>query len=123
MEDPPVYNTKGGRPRKEEREKRSTTIGVRFSSFEKTLIKAKAKQSGLKDCEYIRQAAINGKVRRKPTPEEIGLFKAFIGYANNLNQLTKLTHKEGLSTITTKLLRVLNESNEVIKQIVNDSKN
>ena len=44
---------------------------------------------------YIREAALAATVTARHTPEENALLRSLAGMANNLNQLTKLSHQTG----------------------------
>ena len=46
-------------------------------------------------CEYIRESALNGEVVSGHNAETVAIAKNLIGMANNLNQLTKLSHQRG----------------------------
>ena len=45
--------------------------------------------------EYIRESALNGEVASGHNAETVAIAKNLIGMANNLNQLTKLSHQRG----------------------------
>ena len=45
--------------------------------------------------EYIRESALNGEVVSGYNEETVAIAKNLIGMANNLNQLTKLSHQRG----------------------------
>ena len=45
--------------------------------------------------EYIRESALNGEVVSGHNAETLAIAKNLIGMANNLNQLTKLSHQRG----------------------------
>lgn len=120
MEDKTKQNKKGGRPPKEI--KREFLMGFNATQYEKLVIQEKAKQSGLRIAEYLRQAAMNGKITRRPTAEEIQLYRNLTGLSNNLNQLTKEAHQQGLIQVIPKVLKTLDEVNKLITAI-NDNQN
>jgi hypothetical protein len=86
----------GGRP--EKAVKRESATGVRFTKAEYFIVRQKANKAGLKLTEYIRAMAVEGKVTAKLNEEEKNFFRQLIGMANNLNQLTKKAHQEGMLT-------------------------
>ena len=86
----------GGRPKKPV--KRETVTGVRFTKTEYYVVKQKASKAGLKVSIYIRQMALEGKIIARMSEEERHFVRQFSGMANNLNQLTKKAHQEGLLT-------------------------
>lgn len=90
--DKPIKN-KGGRPAL--KVKRNTSINVRLTSLERILIEGKAKQAKLSPSDWFRKAAKNAKVHPRITPEDMNILHVLAGMANNLNQLTKLSHTFG----------------------------
>lgn len=84
----------GGRPRKPVRKESAT--GVRFSKSEYFIVKQKALKAGLKVTAYIRQMAVEGKVDAAMGEEERQSVRQLAGMANNLNQLARKAHEEGL---------------------------
>lgn len=120
MEEEKQERNKGGRPKKEQ--KRVYKIGLAFSLVEKTLVQEKAKRSGINPAEYVRKMAVSGKVKPRPTAEEMQQYRDFTGIANNLNQLTKEAHQQNFAVIVPRLLKTLEEINKAIK-FIHDSKN
>lgn len=84
----------GGRPKKVI--KREAGTGVRFTKSEYFIVKQKASKAGLKITPYIRTMAIEGQVLARLSVEEKQLLKQLIGMANNVNQMAKKAHQEGL---------------------------
>lgn len=90
----PKEKHNGGRPRKAI--KRESATGVRFTKSEYFIVKHKASKSGLRVTQYIREMALEGQVIARLTSEERSHVKQLIGMANNLNQLAKKAHQEGV---------------------------
>lgn len=67
-------------------------VTVKFSPVRYKILKIKARKSGRSLAFYIREAVI---VTARYTPEENALLRSLAGMANNLNQLTKLSHQTG----------------------------
>ena len=84
----------GGRPRKPVR--RESVTGVRFTKAEYFVVKQKAAMSGLGITVYIRQMALQGQVIARMNEEERQFVRQLVGMTNNMNQLTKKAHQEGL---------------------------
>ena len=103
-----TIKNKGGRP--ELKIKRDTSINVRLTSLERILIEGKAKQAQLSPTDWFRKAAKIAKVHARITPEDMKVLHILAGMANNLNQLTKLSHVYGL-------LRFRNDCQELIAKI------
>lgn len=86
----------GGRPKQAIR--REAATGVRFTKAEYFIVKSKAAKSNHKLTEYIRVMAVEGVVICRFSPEEKEIMRKLAGMANNLNQITRLAHKERLIT-------------------------
>jgi hypothetical protein len=61
-------------------------------------VKQKAAKAGIGISLFIRQMSINGKIQPLMNEEERQFVRQLVGMANNLNQLTKKGHQEGLLT-------------------------
>jgi hypothetical protein len=86
----------GGRPKKSV--KRDIVKGVRFTKAEYYVVKQKAAKAGIGISLFIRQMAINGKIKPLLDDEERQFVRQLVGMANNINQLTKKGHQEGFLT-------------------------
>ncbi|MXV14013.1 plasmid mobilization protein [Hufsiella ginkgonis] len=106
---------KGGRPPK--RIKRNRDLRVRVTDTERFLIAAKAKQAGVRISEYVRQAAKRAKVVPRHSREDLKIHHTLAGIANNLNQITKLAHEEGLFTVQKRCREILAEVDKSIKDL------
>jgi hypothetical protein len=106
---------KGGRPKMAV--KKESATGVRFTKSEYFIIKHKAKKAGLKITAYIRQMAINGKVMQRLNEEERQFVRQLIGISNNLNQLTKKAHQQGINSIKLNLEEYTNILSELLLQL------
>jgi len=117
----PARKNKGGRPTKTVR--RDTKLEFHATAIERLVIQEKAKRSGLRIADYIRDIVMQGKPRTKPTPAEHQLYRDLSGVAKNLNQLTKEAHKQNLAVLVPRLLRTLDEVTNALKQLKDDNKN
>jgi hypothetical protein len=104
-----------GRPRKAI--KREAATGVRFTKAEYFIVKQKAGTSGLKLTEYIRKMAIEGMVTARLNEEERNFIRQLIGMANNLNQLTKKAHQEGMLIAILHFERYRNEIDQLLRKL------
>src|SRR5688500_9691906 len=86
--------TFGGRPKKTV--KREKFSGIRFTKSEHFIVKQKASKAGLPLSSYVRQMAIYGNVKSRLDDEERHFVRQLIGMANNLNQVAKSCHEEGV---------------------------
>ncbi len=76
--------------------KKEIRAAVRFSKTEYFIIRQKAAKAGMKVSAYVRQIAINGAVTTRLSEEERLFVRQLIGMSNNINQLTKNSHSEGM---------------------------
>lgn len=107
--------SKGGRPVK--KIKREKIIMVRLSKTDHFIIEGKANKAGIKISDWFRQAAKAGKVTPRISPEDLKVFRVLAGMANNLNQLTRLSHEQGLLVFQKKCRGLMDEINELIARI------
>jgi len=89
-----VKRKKAGRPVKNI--KKEIKVCVRYSRHDHFIVREKAANAGLKLSAYLRKVSIETKVIPRLTEEERHFVKQLIGMANNLNQLTKACHQEGI---------------------------
>jgi hypothetical protein len=85
---------RGGRPKKDV--KKLIVTAVRFTKVEHFIVKQKALKAGLGVSVYLRLMALNGQVIAKLSEEERHIVRDLIGMSNNINQLAKRAHQEGL---------------------------
>ena len=83
---------KGGRPPTGRVRKLSKSVTVKFSKPSYEALRLRARKANRKLAEYIRESALNGDGHNTET---VAIAKNLIGMANNLNQLTKLSHQRG----------------------------
>ncbi|MGH2642579.1 MAG: plasmid mobilization protein [Chitinophagaceae bacterium] len=105
---------KGGRPAKPV--KRQRIISIRFTKIEYFIIAQKAGKAGLSLSDYIRESAIHAVVKARFSEEERHFFRQFAGMANNLNQMAKLAHQEGLLSALLRFENDLNMVDEALKR-------
>ena len=104
----------GGRPKKVDN--RKVNKGIRFTETEYFTIKQNASTAGIKISSYIRQMALKGKITPRLNEEERHFVTQLIGMANNLNQLTKLGHQDGLLTAAMMFEKYRNQVDELLKK-------
>ena len=90
------YKRKGGSPPTGRVRKLSKSVTVKFSKPSYEALRLRARKANRKLAEYIRESALNGEVVSGHNAEAVAMAKNLIGMANNLNQLTKLSHQRGL---------------------------
>ena len=78
-----------------------------------------SQQTGEQDaCGIHRNSTINAQIVAKHSPEEAATMRNLVGMANNLNQLTKLSHQVGINRTKNILMELL----EKLKAIMNEYK-
>ncbi len=72
--------------------KRKNTIVTKFrtNSYEKKLIKLRAKKAGLSQSEFCKKAVLEMKITERLTEEQIELYKMLITYHNNFKVIGNL---------------------------------
>lgn len=108
---------KGGRPQLTRVEKRSEILTIKCTPIEKHTIKGKAKISGVKPAECIRECAVNGSLKSRLTSEEVKHIRVLSGMANNLNQLAKNANTYGYHHMATEAGHLMNEVDNIIEKI------
>jgi hypothetical protein len=111
---------KGGRPKVKVR--RETHVKVRLTATERFMISARAKDAGMRLSDWIRAAAKAAKVVARLKPEDLQIMRMLAGLANNLNQLTKLAHRDGILTIAIKCGNLLIEIDQALKYFNSDDR-
>jgi len=86
------------------------------------MIAAKAKEAGMRISDWIRLAARTARVVARLKPEDLRIMRMLAGLANNLNQLVKLAHKEGLLSVAIKCNNVLIEVDQTLKYFNSDDR-
>ena len=80
----------GGRPTVADGKRLSKAVTVKFSKKDYELLKVRSKKANRRMAEYIRESALQSEVVQPRT------FRTLVGLANNLNQLTKMAHQDGI---------------------------
>jgi hypothetical protein len=104
-----------GRPAKDV--KKEINASVRFSRSEYFIVKEKAAGCGLSVSNYMRRAAIYPKIIPRLTEEEQHFARQLVGMANNLNQMAKACHQEGLLQSMAFFENYRQRLNEIIKKL------
>jgi hypothetical protein len=110
-----IIKHEGGRPKKANC--RTVNKGIRFTEKEYFTIEQNAFKAGIKISSYIRQMALIGKITPRLNEEERHFVTQLIGMANNLNQLTKVSHQDGLLTAAMMFEKYRNQIDEQLKKL------
>ena len=88
---------KGGRPRSSRVQKKNRAVTVRYSALQYDIVRHRARTAGFRTLtEYVREASVNAEVVQNFIQEHNAAFRNLSGLCNNLNQLTRLAHAQGL---------------------------
>lgn len=107
-----------GRPRASSFRKLSKSVTVKFSKPDYDRLCLRSRQANRTLAEYIRESAFKAQIVTKHSPEEITTMRNLVGMANNLNQLTKLSHQTGFHRTKNVLMELL----EKLKRIMHEYK-
>lgn len=107
-----------GRPKASSFRKLSKSVTVKFSKPDYDRLCLRSRQANRTLAEYIRDTAFNAQIVAKHSTEEITTMRNLVGMANNLNQLTKLSHQIGLYRTANMVTELL----EKLKAIMNHYK-
>ena len=120
MKEPNRKKRKPGRPKKAIT--RSGSLVVRMTPTERLVIAGKANDAGMRISEWFRCAAKAGVIRARLSKEETGYLRTLSGMANNLNQLTKLAHTNGLVSLMADLRKLLTTVEALMERIGRDDR-
>ena len=87
---------KGGRPAKSLAEKRKYRLSLKLNTNEYLQLKSKSKIAGKNRCDFLRELIYSSEIKQRFTTEQNEIFRQITGMANNLNQLVRLAHIQGV---------------------------
>ena len=111
---------KGGRPIK--KIKRESHIRVRLTSSEHFLISEKSTKAGMRISDWFRRSALRSKVLSRMSADDLKNLRMLSGMANNLNQLTRLAHSQGLLVVERRCRELLVLIDNVLKTMNRDDR-
>jgi hypothetical protein len=111
---------KGGRPTASI--KRESHAKIRLTATERILYNGRAKDAGMSLSDFVRAAVKSARVIARLSVEDMKIMRMMTGLANNLNQLTRLAHRDGLLSVARKCSEVLNEIDQALKYFNNDDR-
>ena len=107
---------KGGRPALPKARRRSKSVTVKFSKIDYETLRVRCRKANRRLSEYIRESALQSEVVMPHTTESAGLYRDLAGMANNLNQLTRLSHQTSLYHTSRKVDEVLDKVLAIISE-------
>ena len=109
------HRNRGGRPTLPQARRRSKCVTVKFSKIDYETLRIRSQKANRRLAEYIREMALQTEPPAPHTTVDAGVFRNFAGVANNLNQLTKLSHQTSLYRTNYRLNEVLDGVMEIIR--------
>ena len=107
-----------GRPQVSTLKRLTKSVTVKFSKPDYEKLRHRSKNANRTLAEYIRDAAFDARIVAKHSVKDAAIIRNLIGMANNLNQLTKLSHQTGFYRTKNIVMEVL----EKLKSIMSDYK-
>ena len=84
-----------GRPQVSTLKRLTKSVTVKFSKPDYEMLRRRSKNANRTLAEYIRDSAFDARIVAKHSVEDAVVIRNLTGMANNLNQLTKLSHQTG----------------------------
>lgn len=114
---------KGGRPRAGKVQKKAKAVTVRYGALQYDIVRFRSKKAGYRTVtEYVRESSVNAEVRQNFIQEHVACFRDLSGLCNNLNQLTKLAHTQGIQSVEGALSDLLSQIKVLIEYLHKEMK-
>lgn len=107
-------NRPRGRPRVSGVCKLSKAVTVKFSKIDYERLCRRSRQANLTLAEFLRISAFETMITARHSAEETAVIRNLTGMANNLNQLTRLSHQAGFHRTQKTVTELLQKLKEII---------
>ncbi len=104
----------GGRPRVAKGKARTKTLSTKLSVAEWKIVMKRIADAGKHPSVYLREVLLSGRVVATRTQEDRQQIRMLEGGCNNLNQLARLAHQQGVQSVRERLLALLDEFNKLL---------
>ena len=111
-----IHNS-GGRPRASKGKARTKTLSTRLSVAEWKIVMKRIADAGKRPSIYLREVLLAGRVVAARTQEDRRQIRMLEGGCNNLNQLARLAHQQGVPSVRERLLSLLDEFNRILSRL------
>ena len=114
-----------GRPTVADARRLSKAVTVKFSKIDYEILRTRSKKANRRMAEYIRESALQSEVVQPCTEMDLKEYRTLAGMANNLNQLTKMAHQDGIIYLYSPIDNLLGEITNMVrtyKQVTNKKK-
>ena len=107
-------NRPRGRPKVSGVCKLSKAVTVKFSKIDYERLCRRSRQANLTLAEFLRVSAFETTITARHSAEETAVIRSLTGMANNLNQLTRLSHQAGFHRTQKTVTELLQKLKEII---------
>lgn len=104
-----------GRPTVADARRLSKAVTVKFSKIDYETLRTRSRKANRRLAEHIRESALQSEVVQPRTEADLKEYRTLVGMANNLNQLAKLSHQEGIYYTSLQLDRLLAEISDIVR--------
>ena len=94
--------------------KLSKAVTVKFSKIDYERLCRRSRQANITLAEYLRVSAFETTITARHSAEETAFIRSLTGMANNLNQLTRLSHQAGFHRTQRTVIELLQKLKEII---------
>ena len=105
-----------GRPIVADARRLSKAVTVKFSKIDYEILRTRSRKANRRLAEYIRESALQSEVMQPSTEADMKEYRTLVGMANNLNQLTKMAHQDGIIYLYSPIDKLLGEIIDVIRE-------
>ena len=106
-----------GRPTVADARRLSKAVTVKFSKIDYETLRTRSRKANRRLAEYIRESALKSEVVQPRTEADLKEYRTLVGMANNLNQLTKMAHQDGIIYLYSPIEGLLREIINTINYI------
>jgi len=110
-----------GRPTVADARRLSKAVTVKFSKIDYEILRTRSRKANRRLAEYIRESALQSEVMQPRTEADMKEYRTLVGMANNLNQLTKMAHQDGIIYLYSPIDKLLGEIIDVIREYKQDT--
>lgn len=110
----PTIRNSEGRPRAAKGKARTKTLSTKLSVAEWKIVMKRIADAGKRPSVYLREVLLSGRVVAARTQEDRQQIRMLEGGCNNLNQLARLAHQQGVPSVWERLLALLDEFNRLL---------
>lgn len=111
-----VHN-KGGRPVKEDIEKRRYRVNLMLNTEEYLTLASKAGEACLSFKDYLRSIIPKAEIRQRLSTETMGVIRQLVGMANNLNQIAHRANAAGYRDARTEYLSLAEKIDNLLNEL------